>query len=129
MTTPHDLRYSRTHEWVRVDGTRATIGITDYAQSELGDLVYIELPPVGRELRRDAPFGAVESVKAVEDLYAPVSGRVVAVNERLLEDQSPVNADPYGEGWMVVVEMSDPSELEQLLSSEEYAEYVAGSTH
>ncbi|MBI3911120.1 MAG: glycine cleavage system protein GcvH [Armatimonadetes bacterium] len=129
MTNPEDLRYSRSHEWVRVEDNRTTIGITDYAQNELGELVYVELPRVGQRVEKDQPFGVVESVKAVADLYAPVSGAVVAVNGALASDQTPINEDPYGRGWMVVVEMSDPREMDDLMTSEQYATFVASGAH
>lgn len=117
---PEDLRYTREHEWIRVEGGRGVVGITHYAQTQLGDVVYVELPPEGREVRAGEPFGVVESVKSVSDLYAPVSGRVVAVNPRLADAPELVNQDPYGEGWMIAVELSDPSELDRLLDAPGY---------
>jgi len=119
---PEDLLYTREHEWIRVRGGRGTVGITHFAQEALGDVVYVELPTVGQKLKAQEPFGAVESVKSVSDLYAPVSGTVVEVNQELSARPELVNQDPYGEGWMVVVEMSDPAELEGLLSAAAYRE-------
>ncbi|MBX6394959.1 MAG: glycine cleavage system protein GcvH [Alicyclobacillaceae bacterium] len=124
---PSDLKYSKEHEWVRVDGNRAVIGITDFAQSELGDIVFVELPSVGDEVRAGQTFGTVESVKTVSDLYAPVSGKVVEVNEALGDAPEKVNQDPYGEGWMIVVEMSDPGELDHLLDADGYQAHISAS--
>ncbi|MBI3092328.1 MAG: glycine cleavage system protein GcvH [Candidatus Tectomicrobia bacterium] len=124
MEFPADLKYSAEHEWARVQNGEATVGITDFAQDELGDVVYVELPAVGSEVAAEATFGVVESVKAVSDLYAPVSGTVVRINEALQEKPELVNTSPYGEGWMIVVRMSRPEELEQLLSVEEYREQI-----
>ena len=121
MSYPDDLAYSREHEWVRVDGSRATIGITSFAADELGDIVFVELPEVGTGLSQFGTFGVVESVKAVSDLYAPVSGEVVEVNEALREAPELMNSDPFGEGWIARVDLADRSELEQLLDAEAYA--------
>nr|WP_230087631.1 glycine cleavage system protein GcvH [Alicyclobacillus mali (ex Roth et al. 2021)] len=126
VNIPEGLKYSREHEWVRVEGSRAYIGITDYAQDELGDIVYVELPDKGAEVRAGDTFGTVESVKTVSDLYAPVSGRVVEVNESLADAPEKVNESPYEEAWMIVVEMSDPSELEALLDGEAYRQHIQG---
>lgn len=126
MNIPEGLKYSREHEWVRVEGSRAYIGITDYAQDELGDIVYVELPEVGAEVKAGDTFGTVESVKTVSDLYAPVSGRVVEVNEALANAPEKVNESPYEEAWMIVVEMADPSELEALLDAEAYRQHIQG---
>lgn len=120
MSNPDDLRYSKEHEWVRVDGSRATIGITSFAADELGDVVFIELPEVGATLKQFSSFGVVESVKAVSDLYAPVSGEVVEVNETLRESPELLNSDAYGDGWIARVELSDTSELESLMDAEAY---------
>lgn len=125
MNLPKELRYSKEHEWVKTEGNLARIGITDFAQSELGDIVFVELPEVGSEITADEPFGSVESVKTVSELYAPVSGKIVEVNGELEGSPENVNDSPYDEGWMVVVEMSDESELENLLSSEQYEEMVS----
>jgi len=121
---PEDLLYTREHEWIRASGGRGTVGITHFAQEALGDVVYVELPEAGFELRAGEPFGAVESVKSVSDLYAPVSGTVVEVNRELAGHPELVNQDPYGEGWMVVVAMADPAELEQLLSAAAYQDML-----
>lgn len=124
MNIPADLRYSKTDEWVRVEGDIATIGITDYAQSELGDIVYIELPEPGRILQPDEMFGTVESVKAVADLIAPVSGEVVETNTAVTERNELVNQYPYGEGWLVKVRLSNPDEVDQLLTAEQYLAHI-----
>jgi glycine cleavage system H protein len=120
MGYPDDLRYSKEHEWVRADGGTATIGITSFAADELGDIVFIELPEVGGQLTQFGTFGVVESVKAVSDLYAPVSGSVVEVNEALREAPELLNSDPFGEGWIAKVELGDPSELDALMDAEAY---------
>ena len=120
MVHPKELRYSPTDEWVRVDGDRATIGITDYAQHELGDVVYLDLPEVSRRLKVDELFGTVESVKAVADLISPVSGAVVEVNEPLTNTPEEINQDPYGRAWMLVVKLDDPREVDGLLTAEQY---------
>jgi glycine cleavage system H protein len=124
MNIPNDLRYTKTDEWVRVEGDIATIGITDYAQSELGDIVYMELPEPGRVLQVDEMFGTVESVKAVADLYAPLAGEVVEANAAVTQRAELVNEDPYGEGWLIKVQIADPSELDNLLTAEQYAAYI-----
>jgi glycine cleavage system H protein len=121
MSYPDDLAYSREHEWVRVDGGRATIGITSFAADELGDIVFVELPEVGAALSQFASFGVVESVKAVSDLYAPVSGEVVEVNDALRESPELLNADPFGEGWIARVELANRGELDTLLDADAYA--------
>lgn len=121
---PEDLRYSREHEWLRLEGNRGVVGITHYAQEQLGDIVFVELPQVGRELRAGEAFGVVESVKSVSDLYAPVSGRVVEVNERLNDAPELVNQDPYGAGWMIALELADPAEAGRLLTAAEYRDMV-----
>lgn len=125
MTTVlKDLRYSKEHEWVKVEGATMVIGITDLAQSELGDIVFVELPEVGDTITLDEPFGSVESVKTVSELYAPVSGTVVKVNEELSDNPEYVNESAYEKAWMVVIEPSDASELEQLMTAEEYEAMV-----
>lgn len=121
MNVPSDLKYTKSHEWVRTDGDTATIGITDHAQSELGDIVFVELPEVGRALGQGDSFGTVESVKTVSDLYAPIGGEVVATNGTLGAQSELVNTDPYGGGWMVKVKLSDTSQLGSLLSADVYA--------
>ena len=125
MAYPDDLRYSKEHEWVRVDGSRATIGITSFAADELGDIVFVELPEIGASLSQFGTFGVVESVKAVSDLYAPVSGEVVEVNDALREAPELLNADAFGDGWLARVELADPTELERLMDAAAYAEETA----
>ena len=123
MQVPAELKYTRSDEWIRLDGDVVTIGITDYAQHELGELVYVELPEVGRVLQPDVAFGVVESVKAVAELIAPLAGEVVEVNAALPDDPSQVNNSPFEAGWMVKVKVQDASTLNDLLSADEYAEY------
>ena len=120
MNIPKDLRYSEEHEWVKVDGNTAKIGITDFAQDELGDIVFVELPEVGDEIKADDAFGSVESVKTVSELYAPVSGKVIAINNDLEDSPEYVNESPYEKAWMITIELSDPSEVDKLLSPEDY---------
>lgn len=120
MSTPKELRYSEDHEWVKVEGDKVRIGISDFAQSELGDIVFVELPEVGDEVTAGDPFGSVESVKTVSELYAPISGKVVEVNEDLNDSPEFVNESPYEKAWMIVVEVSDNSEVEKLLTAEQY---------
>lgn len=120
MSAPKELRYSEDHEWVKVEGSKVRIGITDFAQHELGDIVFVELPEVGDEVTAGDPFGSVESVKTVSELYAPVSGKVVEVNEDLGDSPEFVNESPYEKAWMIVVEVSDNSEVEKLLTAEQY---------
>ena len=117
---PTDLRYTKDHEWVRVDGDEATVGITEYAAGQLGDIVFVELPDAGRTLEQFATFGVVESVKAVSDLFAPVSGDVLATNEALAGSPELVNADPHGGGWMIRIKLAKPEEVDELLDSEAY---------
>ncbi len=125
MNIPKDLLYSKEHEWVRREGSDLRIGITDFAQSELGDIVFVELPEVGDELTANEPFGSVESVKTVSELYAPVSGKVVEVNEELEEHPEYVNESPYEKAWMIVIDPSDDSELDDLLTAEEYEAHIS----
>ncbi|MCM3765852.1 MULTISPECIES: glycine cleavage system protein GcvH [Bacillaceae] len=120
MSTPKELRYSEDHEWVKVEGDKVRIGISDFAQSELGDIVFVELPEVGDDVTAGDPFGSVESVKTVSELYAPISGKVVEVNEDLNDSPEFVNESPYEKAWMIVVEVSDNSEVEKLLTAEQY---------
>ncbi|HET9347292.1 MAG TPA: glycine cleavage system protein GcvH [Candidatus Limnocylindrales bacterium] len=122
---PADLRYTKDHEWVRVDGEEAVVGITKYATSQLGDIVFVELPDPGRTLSQFTAFGVVESVKAVSDLYAPVSGEVGAANGALADAPELVNSDPYGEGWMVRIRLADPSEVDALLDAAAYEALTA----
>ncbi len=124
MNFPENLKFSKEHEWVMVEGDVVLIGITEFAQSELGDVVYVELPEVGEKITKDDPFGSVESVKAVSDLFAPVSGAVIEVNDSLPDNPDLVNEDSYGDGWMIKVQMSDKEELKDLLAADEYGEYV-----
>lgn len=122
---PTDLRYTKDHEWIRVEGDEATVGITAYAADSLGDIVFVELPDAGRTLEQSAAFGVVESVKAVSDLYAPVSGEVVALNEELGSQPEVVNSDPYGAGWMVRIRVADPAQLDELLDAAAYETLTA----
>ncbi|HEY2322552.1 MAG TPA: glycine cleavage system protein GcvH [Thermoanaerobaculia bacterium] len=122
-TTPQDSKYAKSHEYTHLDGDIATIGITDYAQKELGDVVFVELPQVGSQLEGNEELGSIESVKAVSELFAPVTGEVTEVNERLRDNPELVNSDPYGDGWMIKVRISDPTELDELMTAEEYDEY------
>jgi glycine cleavage system H protein len=123
---PDDRRYSREHEWVRIEGSVASIGITSFAAAELGDIVYVELPEIGAGLSQFASFGVVESVKAVSDLFAPVSGEVTEVNAELRSSPELLNTDPFGAGWIAKVSLSDPAETEKLLDAASYAELTAG---
>jgi len=125
MEFPEDLKYSREHEWVLVEGSVATVGITDFAQDKLGDIVFVELPAVGDKVTKDEAMGVVESVKAVSDVYAPVSGVVAEVNDDLPDSPDMINEDPFGDGWMVKIQMADPTDLDDLLDSEAYERFVA----
>ena len=125
MAYPEDLAYSREHEWVRQEGSRATIGITSFAADELGDIVFVELPEVGATLTQFGTFGVVESVKAVSDLFAPIGGEVVEVNDALRDAPELLNSDPFGEGWIAKVEMADRSEVDRLLDADAYAAETA----
>jgi glycine cleavage system H protein len=126
---PDDLKYAKTHEWVRLEGNIATIGITDHAQAELGDVVYLDLPEVGRIVAFDQLFGEIESVKAVSELIAPVSGEVVETNTGLTSTPEIVNADPYGGGWMIKIQISNASELEALMDAAAYAAFCEAGGH
>ena len=121
---PEDLHYSKDHEWIRVEGDVGTIGITDHAQHSLGDVVYVELPKVGESFAAHEPFGSVESVKAVSEIFSPVGGEITEVNESLQDEPEKVNADPYGEGWMIRVRMSNPGEVDSLLNAAEYEDFT-----
>ena len=123
-TVLKDLLYTKQHEWVRVEDDTVTIGISDFAQKKLKEVVYVELPEVGREVGKDESIASVESVKSVEDIYAPVSGKIVEVNKTLIDAPEKVNEDPYGEGWMFKIKLSDRNELNDLLKPEEYAEFI-----
>lgn len=124
MNFPADLKYTKDHEWVKLDGNTAVIGVTDFAQSELGDIVYVDISTVGQDLKQHDVFGTVEAVKTVSDLYMPVSGTVTEVNAALDGSPEKVNADPYGEGWMVKVEIQNPAEVEALLTVDQYKELI-----
>jgi glycine cleavage system H protein len=125
---PEDLHYSKDHEWVRVDGDQAIIGITDYAQNSLGDVVYVELPKPAESFAVNESFGSVESVKAVSEVFTPVAGEVVKINESLADEPEKVNSDPYGEGWMIRVRMSNPGEVDSMLTAAEYEDFTKAET-
>ncbi len=126
MSNPTDLKYTKEHEWIRDNGDgTATVGVTDFAQSELGDIVFVELEPEGFEFDQDEVFGTVEAVKTVSELFAPVAGEIVEINDKLEMEPELVNDDPYGDGWMVKISMSDESQLDDLMSSDEYDEVIA----
>lgn len=125
---PEDLQYSKDHEWIRVEGDTGTIGITDHAQHSLGDVVYVELPKIGESFSAHEPFGSVESVKAVSELFTPVSGEVTEINEVLQDEPEKVNSDPYGSAWMIRLRISNKSELDSLLSAVEYEDYLRTET-
>jgi glycine cleavage system H protein len=124
MSIPKNLKYAKTHEWVRVEGNVAVVGITDHAQQELTDIVYVELPSVGAQVEATKESAVVESVKAASDIYAPVSGEIVALNEELSSAPELVNEDPYGKGWLFKVKMSDPAELDELLGPDDYSHHI-----
>ncbi len=126
MNIPADLKYSKEHEWVRLDGDIAVIGITDFAQSELGDIIYVDIETLGEELDSDEIFGTVEAVKTVSDLFLPLSGEIIEVNEKLADEPELVNTDPYGDGWMIKLKVSDASEMENLLDAEGYKNIISG---
>ncbi len=126
VNIPAELKYTKDHEWVKLDGNTATVGITDWAQGELGDIVFVELPQVGDKIERTKPFGTIEAVKAVSDLFAPLSGEVVEINAALEDDPMVINRDAYGDGWMVKLECSEISELDQLLDSAGYEGIING---
>lgn len=120
MNIPAELKYTKDHEWVRIEGDIATVGITDFAQGELGDIVYVEVDALDEAVDREAVFGTVEAVKTVSDLFAPLSGEVIAFNEALEDTPEAVNSDPYGDGWMIRIKLSDPAEIDDLLSDSDY---------
>jgi glycine cleavage system H protein len=122
--TPEDLNYTKDHEWVRIKGDKATIGITDHAQNQLGDVVYVELPKVGEKFDATEPFGSVESVKAVSEIYMPITGNVLEINGALNDSPELVNEAPYGDGWMIVVSVENPSQVDGLLNAAEYEDYI-----
>lgn len=130
MTAPKDLRYSKTHEWIRLEGDVATIGLSDHAQEELGDITYLELPEVGDQISRSQPFGIVESVKAASDIYAPLDGEVVERNDEVIERPDTVNSSPYDKAWLIRIKVSDPSQGDLLMESTDYDSFAeASSTH
>jgi glycine cleavage system H protein len=126
---PSDRRYTKEHEWIMIDGDIATVGITEFAQSELGDVTYVEVPQVGQALSQGQAFGVVESVKAVSDIYAPVSGEVIAVNDSLANEPETVNASPYDRAWMVKLRVANPAEADALLTAADYEQHVATTSH
>jgi glycine cleavage system H protein len=128
MNIPQEMRYTKEHEWILLDDGVVIVGITDFAQGELGDIVYVEMPSVGSTLKAMETFGSVESVKSVSDLFSPISGIVADINTRLADSPELVNSDPYGEGWLIRVEPEDAAELEQLLTADEYADYIGAET-
>jgi glycine cleavage system H protein len=125
MTIPTDLRYTADHEWLKLEDGRARVGITAFAQEQLGDVVYVDVPRAGSSVRAGKPFGVVESVKAVSDLYSPITGTVAEANTRLVDEPELVNQDPYGEGWMLVIDLADPAELDALLDAAAYTALTA----
>ncbi len=126
MKTPSELRYTEDHEWLRPEGKSGRIGITDFAQDQLGDVVFVELPEVGRQVKKGEAFGVVESVKSVSDVFAPISGKVLAVNQDLVDKPELVNQDPYGQGWIVELEIADDAEVQGLLDAQAYAAHQEG---
>ena len=126
MNIPSDLKYTKDHEWISIEGDVATVGITDFAQSELGDIVYVEVETLDETLDQEEVFGSVEAVKTVSDLFLPLSGEIIAFNEALENAPEKVNSDPYGEGWMVKIKMNDPSQVDGLLSDEDYKALIGG---
>ncbi|WP_299219582.1 glycine cleavage system protein GcvH [uncultured Aquimarina sp.] len=124
MNIPSDLKYTKDHEWIKIDGDLATVGITDFAQSELGDIVYVEVETVGEELEQEEVFGTVEAVKTVSDLFLPLTGEIAEFNETLESDPELVNSDPYGDGWMVKIKIADASQIDDLLSADAYKELI-----
>jgi glycine cleavage system H protein len=125
MDFPEELRYTREHEWVLIEQDAATMGITDFAQDALGDIVFLELPNIGDEIQKDEPIGVVESVKAVSDIFAPLSGEVIDINTPLLDSFEALNEDPYGDGWMLKIKLAVPAEVDDLLSADEYQELAS----
>lgn len=126
MNVPQELKYTKDHEWIKVEGDTVTVGITDFAQGELGDIVYVEVDTLDETLEREEVFGTVEAVKTVSDLFLPVSGEIIEFNESLEDEPEKVNNDPYGEGWMVKIKLTNTEELDDLLSAEEYKEIIGG---
>ncbi len=124
MKIPADLKYTKDHEWIKVEGNTATVGITHFAQSELGDIVYVDVDTLNETIEKEEVFGSVEAVKTVSDLFMPISGEIIEFNEALGDEPEKVNKDPYGEGWMIKIVISDPSQIEELLSPKEYGELI-----
>ena len=124
MNTPNDIKYTKEHEWVSLDGETATIGITDYAQSQLGDIVFVEFPDINSEINRNETFGVIEAVKTVADLFAPVSGEIIEVNSSLEDSPNFINSDPYGSGWIIKIKINDSNEYNGLMSSDDYEEHI-----
>jgi glycine cleavage system H protein len=129
MTAPRDLRYTKSHEWVRIDGDIATFGLSDYAQAELGDITYLELPEIGSNVTQAEPFGVVESVKAASDIYAPLDGEVVEINSAAVDAPDVVNSSPYDNAWLVKVRLSDPAQIETLMDPDTYDTFAEESAH
>ena len=129
MAQPTDRFYTKEHEWVKIDGARAVIGITEHAQNALGDIVYVELPKIGASLEQGKPIGVVESVKAVSDIFAPISGTVTEVNSSVVDDPAKVNGDPFGDGWLVKIDVADAGQSKQLLDAAAYADVVQAESH
>ena len=121
---PSDLKYTEEHTWLKVEGNKGRVGITDYAQNQLTDILFVELPETGAQLKHMEPFGIVESAKSTNDLFSPVSGAVVEINEALIKKPGTINKDPYGDGWIIVIDMSNPVELDSLMSADEYRDFV-----
>lgn len=124
MNVPQNLKYTKDHEWIRVEGGEAVVGVTDFAQSQLGDVVYVEIETLGETIEKEEVFGTIEAVKTVSDLFMPVSGEIIAVNENLASAAEIVNKDPYGDGWMVRIKIVDPSQLDELLTPEQYKNLI-----
>ena len=125
MNFPEDLLYNVSHEWVKINGDEAVVGITDYAQSELGDIIFVELPSVGKKIQAGQPFGSIEAVKTVSDIYAPLSGEIIAINTKLQENPEMINADAYGEGWIIKIKITDAANKATLMSAQKYRESIA----
>lgn len=124
MNFPDDLYYSNEHTWLKITGNQGLVGITDFAQEEMGDIVYLELPEEGTEIKKDKTFGVIESTKTVSELYSPVSGEIIEYNSTLLDNPELINEDPYGEGWMIRIELSNPDEVDELMQPDEYEEFI-----
>lgn len=124
MKIPEDLKYTKDHEWVRIDGNVATVGVTDFAQSELGDIVFVEIETLDEELEKEEVFGSVEAVKTVSDLFMPIGGTIIEINENIESSPELVNSDPYGEGWMIKIEINEASDIENLLTAEAYSNLI-----